>query len=120
MDFAAIILDEVAANPEARAALRAHVPDLIAALDDPYPASGRRAAVASVLGRLGSEAAEAVPKLLPLLKLPDPGDRTKVVEALGSIAPSSAEVQSALGRIAADDPLPMVREAARRLTSQEK
>jgi hypothetical protein len=70
------------------------VPELIRTLSNPDPQLRRRAA--SVLGRIGPDAALAVPELIRLLDDPNPDVRHAAARTLGQIGPSAASAVPAL------------------------
>jgi len=94
--------DKVVRGPAAVALARMHaapgelIPQIITALDE----EDLREAAARALGKYGSEATSAVPKLQVLFRVPDKDLHHEVVEALRAIDPS-AMPQGGMGRRAA-------------------
>lgn len=83
------------------------VRELIRALSDPDPAV--RGQAAGDLGRLGTDAADSLPRLGEVLHQdPDPKVRAAAADAVGKMAPASRGVVGALGA-ALRDPDPLVR-----------
>lgn len=89
-------LQETAADSLARIGAAA-VPELMMALR--HPSSQQRLAAASVLGRIGPDAAAAVPALVDRLNDIDPGVRRASARALGQIGPQASEAVPDLMKI---------------------
>jgi HEAT repeat protein len=91
---------------------------LAQALANPSLKEMKRAA-ARLLGRIGHEAAQAVPALVQTLKAEDPHLRFAAAEALGKIGPCAHAACPALAAMK-DDPVQWVRPAARQAIQRIK